>query len=146
MRGNGRKRKSKSAKDRLIEMLGDIPVAIGLRQQGHMPTVARMLGEGASWEEIGKAIGWQVAAAEKWWEMERQTVVLRSPSSFGAYLVAHPSAREPGRFQLTGFDSKGQPYGHTTWDTLEDALASAQGKRVNGQIPVGNASFQIAEK
>jgi hypothetical protein len=44
---------------------------VGLRQQGHLPTVERMRAEGASWAEIGKAIGWSGDAAEKWYEMEK---------------------------------------------------------------------------
>jgi hypothetical protein len=34
------------------------PVVFGLQQQGHIPTIEKMLKEGATWEEIGKEIGW----------------------------------------------------------------------------------------
>lgn len=55
---------------RLLEDLG-VPVRIGLCQQGHLLTVERMLGEGATWEEIGQAIGWHGETARKWYAMER---------------------------------------------------------------------------
>jgi hypothetical protein len=58
---------------RLVELLGDadVRVEIGLRQQGHMPTVERMLGEGKSWDEIGKAIGWHGPTVAEWYEAEK---------------------------------------------------------------------------
>lgn len=37
----------------------------GLVQQGHIPTIEAMLGEGASWEEIGLKIGWCHKTAEQ---------------------------------------------------------------------------------
>ncbi len=60
-----------NAIDKLIEILGDTPVLIGLRQQGHMPTVERMVREGKTWEEIGSAIGWDGKAAHDWYEVEK---------------------------------------------------------------------------
>jgi predicted Rossmann-fold nucleotide-binding protein len=54
---------------RLLEDAG-LRVVIGLRQQGHMPTVERMLTEGASWDAIGQAIGWNPRAAKEWYERE----------------------------------------------------------------------------
>jgi hypothetical protein len=47
---------------------------IGLRQQGHLPIVERMRAEGASWDEIGSAIGWAGHAVEKWYAMETNRV------------------------------------------------------------------------
>jgi hypothetical protein len=55
----------------LQEILGDTKVLIGLRQQGHIPTVERMIAEGKSWDEIGKAIGWDGKAAMEWYEVEK---------------------------------------------------------------------------
>ncbi len=57
--------------DKLIEILGDTPVLIGLRQQGHIPTVERMVAEGRTWDEIGTAIGWDGKAAQEWYEVEK---------------------------------------------------------------------------
>jgi hypothetical protein len=60
----------------LAQQLGELlqeagaTVRIGLRQQGHLPTVERMRAEGASWDEIGKAIGWAGHAVERWYAME----------------------------------------------------------------------------
>ncbi len=45
--------------------LENAPVLFGLRQQGHVPTIEKMLQEGSSWETIGQAIGWCPVAAEK---------------------------------------------------------------------------------
>ena len=41
------------------------PVIFGLKAQGHIPTVERMLAEGETWAEIGKAIGWCPKTAER---------------------------------------------------------------------------------
>lgn len=54
------------------EIFRGVKVCIGLRQQGHMPTVERMRADGATWDEIGKAIGWDGKAAEEWYEMETE--------------------------------------------------------------------------
>jgi hypothetical protein len=53
-----------------LELLGNAPVKIGLRQQGHMKTVARMLSAGATWDEIGAAIGWHGPTAQDWFGRE----------------------------------------------------------------------------
>lgn len=34
------------------------PVVFGLLRQGHIPTIEKMIKDGATWEEIGKEIGW----------------------------------------------------------------------------------------
>lgn len=61
------------------------------------------------------------------------------------HFVVHPSTREPGRFQLTRFEGA-EPTGHTTWDREEDAVASACGRFVNGEPPVGDKSFAAAQQ
>jgi hypothetical protein len=60
------------------------------------------------------------------------------------YFVAHDSAREPGRVQLTRFDEAHDPTGHTTWDTAEEAGLTACGKWVRQQPPVGDSTFKPA--
>lgn len=40
------------------DLIMNAPVVSGLLQQGHIPTIEKMLKEGATWEEIGKEIGW----------------------------------------------------------------------------------------
>lgn len=42
-------------------------VKFGLRQQGHVPTVERMLRERKTWAEIGEAIGWDGNTAAEWY-------------------------------------------------------------------------------
>jgi hypothetical protein len=49
----------------------DQPIVFGLRAQGHLPTIEKMLAEGASWDEIGKAIHWEPATAKDFYERER---------------------------------------------------------------------------
>ena len=55
---------------RLLEEAG-AELRIGLRAQGHLPTVERMLASGETWEAIGRAIGWDGKAAERWYAMEK---------------------------------------------------------------------------
>jgi hypothetical protein len=43
--------------------LENSPIAFGLVQQGHIPTIERMLAAGASWKEIGNEIGWMADSA-----------------------------------------------------------------------------------
>lgn len=49
---------------------GNVKVLIGLRQQGHIETVERMLTEGKTWDEIGATIHWHGPTAKRWYEME----------------------------------------------------------------------------
>lgn len=44
------------------------PIAFGLQAQGHIDTIARMLEENRSWEEIGRAIGWCPITAKEHYE------------------------------------------------------------------------------
>jgi hypothetical protein len=48
------------------------PVVFGLRAQGHIPTIERMLAEGASWPEIGDAIGWCPDTAREWFKRDQE--------------------------------------------------------------------------
>lgn len=57
---------------KLLEVFKGIKVLIGLKQQGHMPTVEAMLTDNKTWDEIGKAIGWDGRAAKEWYEIETQ--------------------------------------------------------------------------
>lgn len=51
------------------ELFHGVTIRFGLRQQGHLPTVKRMLAEGASWGDIGRAIGWDPQTAERCLEL-----------------------------------------------------------------------------
>lgn len=53
----------------LLEEAG-ATVQIGLRAQGHMPIVERMIAYGFDWYEIGKQIGWSGDAVREWYERE----------------------------------------------------------------------------
>ena len=46
------------------------PILFGLRAQGHLSTIEKMLAEGASWDEIGKAINWDPATAKDFYVRE----------------------------------------------------------------------------
>lgn len=61
-------------KSSLIELLGDFKFYFGLKAQGHLPTIKKMLKENKSWEEIGKEIGWCPKTAEKFYEMEKNAL------------------------------------------------------------------------
>lgn len=50
----------------LLEEAG-LTARFGLEAQGHLPTIERMIKEGASWEVIGKAIGWDAMTARQHW-------------------------------------------------------------------------------
>ena len=45
-----------------------LQVKVGLRQQGHVPTIKKMLSEDKSWKEIGEAINWDPETAKQHWE------------------------------------------------------------------------------
>ena len=51
-----------SAADELDKLLREcgLRVKIGLRAQGHIPTIQMMLAAGKSWDDIGNVIGWIV--------------------------------------------------------------------------------------
>lgn len=56
----------------LDDLLGGVTsFAFGLRPQGHIPTIERMLTEGADWQQIGKAIGWDPEAAERHYRLDQ---------------------------------------------------------------------------
>lgn len=64
------------SEERLKEIFGDVKVQVGLRQQGHMDTVIKMIRNAASWEEIGKAIGWHGPTARDWYIAESAAQLL----------------------------------------------------------------------
>lgn len=72
-----------SAVQQLSDLLRDnnIPVQVGLRAQGHIPTVERMLAEGKSWDEIGAAINWDGATAAEWYAYERGEAKPEAPAA-----------------------------------------------------------------
>ena len=50
------------------DILMNTRVLFGLKAQGHLPTIERMLENGATWEEIGKKIGWCPETAKEDYE------------------------------------------------------------------------------
>ena len=59
----------------LLDEAGLVAV-FGLKKQGHLETIERLLADGSSWEAIGAAIGWDGATAKQhWgWHLERQRI------------------------------------------------------------------------
>lgn len=55
-----------------VEKILNQRILFGLRAQEHLPTIRRMLADGASWEEIGKEIGWDAVTAREHygWEVK----------------------------------------------------------------------------
>ncbi len=74
-------------------------------------------------------------------DVSRETSVVLRSDERPWFFVAHPSTREPGRWQLTRFEGD-EPTGHTTWASQEAAVAAAKGQRVGGELPVGDWSFR----
>lgn len=56
-------------KDNIHNYLLNTPICFGLKAQGHIPTIERMLLENKSWEEIGKVINWDVKTAKDHYEL-----------------------------------------------------------------------------
>lgn len=50
------------------EVLGNAEVVFGLKRQGHIPAIERMLKEGKSWDDIGQAINWCPITAREHYE------------------------------------------------------------------------------
>lgn len=46
---------------RLLDLLGNVRVQFGLRQQGHLPRIAHGIRSGESWADIAKAVRWDEA-------------------------------------------------------------------------------------
>ena len=57
----------------------------GLDQQGHVPTIERMLAAGRSWAEIGNAIGWKAATAEEHWRDLKAGRGIYAPAQEGGH-------------------------------------------------------------
>lgn len=58
---------SRTSADGLQEIL-KARVVFGLEAQGHITTIEQMLQEDASWNEIGKAIGWHGPTAQRYYQ------------------------------------------------------------------------------
>lgn len=52
----------------MAAVLENAEVAFGLKAQGHIPTIEKMLAEGRTWEEIGRTIGWCPETARRHYE------------------------------------------------------------------------------
>ena len=50
------------------DLLGNAKIAFGLVNQGHIPTIEKMLIDGKSWDEIGRSIGWCSITAREHYE------------------------------------------------------------------------------
>jgi hypothetical protein len=57
-----------NTENKAMDILMNAPVLFGLARQGHLPTIERMLAAGATWEEIGKEIGWCPETAKEHYE------------------------------------------------------------------------------
>ena len=53
----------------LPEELLNAKVVFGLKNQGHLQTIEKMLAEGKNWRDIAHEIGWMPDAARKHYEM-----------------------------------------------------------------------------
>lgn len=72
------------------ELLGNAKVVFGLKKQGHIPTIERMLKEGKNWDDIGAAINWCPLTAREHYERVvgeryRENVKLASGLTYGEW-------------------------------------------------------------
>lgn len=93
----------KDAIAELDKLLGEagLQVKFGLRQQGHLPTIKRMLEECKSWEEIGRAISWDPTTAEEWYHDEQLMEMVRDKmlEEYGVGIKIDWDTRQFGSFQ-----------------------------------------------
>jgi hypothetical protein len=54
-----------STSEEMEKLFEGVVCVFGLKNQGHIPTIERMLSEGKSWEDIGREINWCPKTAEK---------------------------------------------------------------------------------
>jgi hypothetical protein len=54
--------------DELMEIFNNSKFVFGLVNQGHIPTIEKMLKESKTWDEIGKQIGWCPNTAKEYYE------------------------------------------------------------------------------
>lgn len=107
-----------------MDLFGDLPILVGLRQQGHLPTVERMLSEGRSWEEIGKAIGWDGGAAQRWYALERARGCLSCQHWGQPATTGHNG--EPG-WKTCSLDGHGTPPDYDCERFRERAASEGEG-------------------
>ena len=74
--------------DALKEALDNAPVVFGLRAQGHIPTIQRMLSEGKTWDEIGEVINWEPATARRHYLRAICPAWHPQPTSTGVWIEA----------------------------------------------------------
>lgn len=56
-----------------------------------------------------------------------------------------PSARAPGRHQLTFLDEEGLPTGHVEFDTRDEAIRSMSGEWVRNEPPYGGHVWVVEQ-
>lgn len=71
----------------LFAELGEVRVRFGLDAQGHVPTIERMLAEGASWEDIGAAIHWDPATVRRHWAARQAALAVTAGLSEDEVMV-----------------------------------------------------------
>ena len=72
------------------EVLENAKVVFGLKRQGHIPTIERMLKEGKNWDDIGAAINWCPITAREHYERVigeryRENMKLASGLTYGEW-------------------------------------------------------------
>jgi hypothetical protein len=80
--GAGEALAKKDSIEQLAELLHEVgaQVQIGLRAQGKMPVVTRMLMDGATWKDIGAKIGWCPDTARDWYAREAAASLSPQPA------------------------------------------------------------------
>jgi len=63
-----------------MKVASGLRLAFGLRAQGHIPAIERMLAEARCWDEIGRVIGWCPKTAAKYYGREREETTPTTPT------------------------------------------------------------------
>ncbi len=64
---NNNNQVKKDIVNEIMDVIGNTPFQFGLAAQGKIPTVEKMLADGSTWDEIGKAIGWDGEIAKRFY-------------------------------------------------------------------------------
>ena len=123
-------------------------VKFGLRAQGHLPTIERMLDEGASWHAIGRAIGWSKHAACEYYTIHLREDAKAAQAAWVAELAELRAAlKSCEEATCANFDAVSAERDH-----LCSALATAQAERsealmeCNCAVLERDAALQRAEQ
>lgn len=98
------KQQVEAANEFAIAIIADGQPRFGLVAQGHIPTIAQMIGTGKTWQEIGTAIGWDPQTAKQHydWHLEAAREKPQPPAT--------PSSAAAERCRPAVYDQQARQY------------------------------------